>query len=345
MLHMKYFLISTFLLGFALGGCVSEIDFELSDSSFVIIDGVITNSADERRIFVRKRRGERTEEIRSGLSGKLFKNGNFLIDLLPDDNALIVPAGVLIEVGASYHIEVNIGEEESYFTLPQKVMPALKTDSLSFDLENKPIEPTPNGFQQSAFFVNLYAHITVPEVQEDKVYYRWQVDESWNFRERPSSNPFHTPKTCYFSRNFRLNESTIFQGNDLAAGPVTVLIDDTPFGEAFISRHYFSAYTHSITEEAYIFYEKVRNSNQQQGDLFQEVPAPIPGNIRSVDGTGSVLGFVEFSIADTLRIAVTAGELNRPIFLECEEGSFGSAPCFDCLLKPGAFLERPFYWD
>lgn len=345
MLQIKYLILGLLILLFTLDGCVSEIDFELNNSSFIIIDGVITNSADERSIYVRERSGDKTANISLDVSGKLFKNGNFLVDLEPENNALTVPERIIIEVGESYHVEVRIGEDESYVSLPQKVMPAVRTDSLTFDLERKPLETQGNAPPQTALFVNLYAHITIPEVQEDRVYYRWQVDESWSFVDQPDGNPFQVRKTCYFTRNFRLNESTIFEGNSLAGGAVQILIDDTPFGESFHQRHYFNAYAHAITEEAYIFYEKVQNSTQAQGDLFQEVPAPIQGNIRNVKGEGTVLGFVEFSLADTQRVAVVPGFLGRQVILSCDPGGAANSSCFNCLLKVGASLERPFYWD
>jgi len=128
---------------------------------------------------------------------------------------------------------------------------------------------------------------------------------------------------------------------------------------------------HSLSNEAYLYWEKIAGLNEGEGGLYEKQPSNTVGNIYNVnDQDEQVLGFFFASQVNQKWIQferpfVQMYNLDPPCWLELadlnilESGSFmvsvnedgigppygsGNNECFDCRMQGGT-LEPPDYWQ
>lgn len=354
-MKMKYI---RWFLPLILIGCVSELEIDFGDNSYILISGVLTNSFEERTIYVSKRESLNEEFTRFRAKASLYKNGAFELDFEEFViGELQLPFSFKFEEGNNYHVEVTTADNQTFLTIPQFIYPMLRTDSMNYQIVNN-IEVDPSGISHTKRLVEVYAHITIPE--NEKRYFRWQVDESWALKEVPDpDNNFDEIKTCYLYKKVTDNPSTILKPKDVLTGSVAIKVASRFLDESFLERHYFNAYLHTIDRKNYEFYEKAERLSKNSGTLFDEIPAQLEGNVyKEGDGESNILGHIEISRVDTNRLAISRDEIPVLIANRCE----GDGPCpileddgfvtqkticycHDCDKVFGiTALNKPWYW-
>ena len=115
---------------------------------------------------------------------------------------------------------------------------------------------------------------------------------------------------------------------------------------------------HSIDQRSFGFYESAESLIGNQGAIFDEIPGFVEGNIEETGENTSgepVLGFVEFSLADTTRLLIERGDFTFQLFDECAGdfqcppappgGEAPACPCENCGEFFGLESEtKPSYW-
>lgn len=321
-------------------GCVSEVDLGLEPQGYTVISGVVTNSFFERNIHVTFHEGLEVEGKRIAATGKVFKNGQFETDLIPFGFGLLTfPISFHLEEGATYEVEISTAGGRTYRSLPQRILPRLQADSISFRTETLVVGKDHRGNALFDRFVTIYAHVNLPDTTGGHRYFRWQADESWSFTEVPNlSDSTDVIKTCYPRLGVEAHPSTLMSTENLQPGPLTIKVAQRALDESFLETHYFSAYLHSITRESYDFYQRAEQLIQNSGTLFDQVPAPVKGNVYNVhDAEDLVYGFVEFSQADTIRLKI----LNEDIGIFINDPCKAPEPCPDVLTLSGDLVTVP----
>ena len=343
----------------SLAGCVSEVTYDVEGEEYTILEGIITDSPGESIIRISKVSGYSDEKEPVRASGVLYKNNNPEVDLtLLREGELALPITLKLETGASYHIEVTTEDNITYHTIPQIIQPVRRTDSLSFDFDRRLEGYNSAGAPLYVRYVDVFAHVNLPAGADSSRFFRWDVDEAWAFEEA-AATPTDPVAVCYLRRDVTENPVTILTNSGLSSGPVKIRVSSQPLDEAFLQKHYFNAYLHSIDRRAYEFYEQAQRLIDNTGNIFDEIPAPIKGNIfNPEDESEVVLGYVEFSKADTLRLAITRDQIPFSIFDLCSLPN----PCIPRNLPPGVdpppckcfacaavygfgTLNPPFYWE
>ncbi|RMG22691.1 MAG: DUF4249 domain-containing protein [Bacteroidetes bacterium] len=331
-----------------LTACVSEIDYEPQTDTYTAISGVITNSVGERSIFVQQYQGFGLKGIPLAATGRVYKNGSEATELIPiRPGELAVPLTFAVEEGASYHLEISLDNGRQYKSLPVLVPPRLQTDSLTFELEERLDGYSQAGAPIFVWYVDVYAHVTLPEKDAPQPYFKWQVDESWSF--------VSSLRTCYIPIGVEENPVTILGPEGLQPGKASVRIATRALGKEFLDVHYYNAYLHAIDEKTYDFYRKARQLSSEVGSLYDQVPGPLQGNVYSVGSTDKfVVGNVEFSLVDTLRLRIERQDIDLRIYNQCGAAIpcpiTGPGPracaCNDCVSVYGFNSQvKPWYWD
>lgn len=339
-----------------------EFDIDIEED-FVLIGGVVSNSPDERTITISRGRGIDTREFEPiNARGKIYRDGQFWDQLAVQGvGRLYVPFTLKLEVGRSYEIEITTPENEVFRSRPQIVQAPLKMDSLSFGLDRRVTGTNFSGLPRYERFVDIYAHIDLAGSAERR-YYRWQVDGAFSFVEASQpANPNNVPSICYLRHFVDENPSTVLSSEGLAAGEQRKLVSSRVIDESFLFRHIINVYMHSLDQESFDYYDRAIRLTQSTGTIYDEVPAPLSGNVIKTEGKAeTVLGHIDFSLVDTMRISLDKGKLGVPINNVCAtptpcpqrpplpggviEPIF--CKCYDCdLALPNASLFPPFYWD
>ncbi|MEO1054770.1 MAG: DUF4249 domain-containing protein [Bacteroidota bacterium] len=328
------------LVLFVLTGCVEPFMFDSGDGDeLLVIFGSVTpgNSASTLRIT-------RTSAFGTG---NLRTIDNAQVTLFDDQDAseAYVPLGngryrmnkndIEVVAGRTYHIEVELNGN-TYRSEPA-VMPArVPADSTYFRVEEDILEDE-DGLRREVFFIKLF--VDTPVNLEQTSFLRWTMDEMFQVVLSPC--PIETCCVCYYEPREINTSFILFDGSGTGTQQISGLElmrkQPLPHYEYQI-RHYFNVYQHILTEDALRYWERIDIINNQEGTIFDPIPASIPGNISNVDNANEqVLGYFQVMDIDTVRTFATRSRLlPHQVLLE---RSLEPCPGFDSTV-----WDRPSYW-
>jgi hypothetical protein len=215
-------------------------------------------------------------------------------------------------VGRNYKLYVHTLKNEEYESeyVELKAVPGI--ENLYDRYEEKPVEGgTEQGFQ---IYVDSY------NPQGNTRYYRYEYEETWEFHvPYPSLFVYQygqvVPRPESVFKCWRSNKSTeimTFTTDKLnedviGAFPICFVSTSTDrlrVGYSILVKQY------SLTEEAYHFWEQMKNANQNTGTLFDPQPTQINGNFYNVHDTETpVMGFFEASGVSEKRMFLSRSDL------------------------------------
>ncbi|MEM9984202.1 MAG: DUF4249 family protein [Bacteroidota bacterium] len=359
------------LLSLVMLGCVKPLEIEVETQRAVVLSGVISNSQPQRSFLLYEGGGLADLHRPISAEGELYRDGELWAELLQvEPGRYLLAPGFNLEAGRSYHAVFRTEDGQIYRSRPEVLPEVQRSEAVGFRKDVRPLGVNSFGGPRNVEVVDVFAQITIPESQATPRYYRFQVDEAWAFRELAKPANQLAPgerdviRTCYLRREEQENPSTLLSTDQLAPGRVDVLVTTQPIDESFEEKHYFNVYLHSITPSAFTYYGDILRLSQIEGSLYDEIPAAVRGNVyNEVDTSELVLGYVEFSLADTMRLALTPSDLREQIFSFCRPAS-GVTPCssppprppgdtttyycrcYDCDQIYGfSTLIRPAYWE
>lgn len=350
------------LLG--LSACVTQLDNPLELQPQLVINGVFNNSAGQRQVSVLLVNDLDGNGQKLDATGSIYKDGQLSADLISNGNGdLELPEGYMIEAGAEYFIELVTNGNKVYRSIPQVVAPKYETEEISWEVVEDVDRPFFRGDPIVRSTIEFFAHVNLPDAEVDKRFYRWVVDESWDFHESPISDTI-----CYLSKSVSDYSASLLTNasNLLQVGQARKSVAIRDFDNSFAETHYFNVYLHSLDARTYEFYAKSERLTSGTGTIYDEVPGPFRGNISNIDDPEEVvLGWVEFFLADTLRARLSGDDFRAQNFFvstQCNQtGAPGPCPpqitppggglpppcqCLDCQEVLGEdALNPPFYWE
>jgi len=323
--------------------CVEPLEADLSGENLPLINAVLTNSPGQRSIRISQTDGLSLIPIPMEANGTVFKDGVAVAELVYLERGLLkLPDEFVIEAGHAYHLELQTADGKNYHSVPQQVFPLPASPVQTLSWERNVILDEEVETSLPINVVDVFASVDISP--EENRYYRWEVAETWEHKEEPkpevdtmvvidSSREIGFPGwiydtmiiieedpilTCYPSRETFEFPSVVLRTDALQEGQARIKVHQTEIGQSFLFRHYFRVYLHRITLEAYDYYNKSRRLVDITGELYDEVPAAVNGNLLNPeDSSARVLGFVEFSLADTVRMSLTADDVGITLQDDC----------------------------
>ena len=353
-------------------GCVSEFDFRTNTSALPGISGVISNSPDQRTLFVFETDGI-NENLPVSATGALYADGNLAVQLVEESpGQLKIPIDYQLKSGVSYYFEITTSQNRTFQTIPQKILPFTKQQTLSWErsVESIPDIRNPDRIVPPTNVVNIYTNLEIDQSDDSVYFYRWQMSDTWLFREipRPFVDTFvvidseraitgpgtwkwvydtsivYTPDTakdCYPTREIDEYASVLLETSNLDQGTATIKMMSREIDQSFLFKHYFSVFLHRIDAATYDYYAKAERLISNQGSLYDEVPAPLTGNVFDKNNPEApVLGYIEMSFPDTMRVAIEKDDLNMVIEDECRPRGNGTIACKE-ITSPGGGEPQP----
>jgi hypothetical protein len=203
------------------------------------------------------------------------------------------------EIGRSYtlHIKTNDSFHNLNFqSLPMVMKPVPPIDSIYYEkllLNENPA----NSTNSDACQIYLDTH----DPENNCKYYRWEFSETWEFRL-----PYTVPNnTCWISSNSdKINiKSTSSLGEDrILRYPLNFISNNT---DRLKEKYSILVNQYSISEDEYIYWEKLKNISEQVGGLYDITPSSIPSNIWCIeDPNEKVLGYFSVSSVSSKRIFI-----------------------------------------
>ena len=307
-----------------------------------------------------------------GFTYSEYKQGGYRVDL--DERFL--------GINKAYKLYVYTPDGEEYQSDYDSLLPCPAIDSLYFEVErqetNNP-ELTYHGLQ---FYLNVEGD------KDDSRNFLWKLEESfkyvspyylqyfWDGLVLHEFDPFVYKNICYKTLTIKelYTTSTIdLSANELSKYPLSYVSNKLPKLKWI---YCLMVYQHSLSNDAFLYWEKMKNQSTGTGGLYERQPSSSDGNIFNAnDEDEQVLGYFYASQIREKRILVEntfdfaipnydcsldtihdLAEFNSyPSYLiglkEVPGGKrvgppFGYAyqACFDCELSGGT-TEPPDYWE
>ena len=214
--------------------------------------------------------------------------------------------------GESYAVEIVLPNGKVYESEPEVMPASVKPDSIFWDFGTETV--TNQGGSKTIDVVNLFVS-TALKAEGKEAFLRWRMDDAFEFTTLTECNPFKTVETCYFSKQINPQQIQVISSKDAAVARTNkTCIGYEPIAPAytFLDRHYFTLYQHAISNRAFDYWQKVNTIANQNGSIFDKVPAAIKGNMfNKNDKKEQVLGYFEVSSMSIKRLFILPYEINR----------------------------------
>lgn len=388
--------------------CVDEYwpDLEINTDQLLVIDGKITNLPGPYTIKLSTSSSIFNESTQLPLSNAkvIILDNHGLSEVLTEVEIGVYKTsigGIQGTIGNSYKIRIEISNDNIYESEFTEMQDPVAIESLSLEESTRITEDDlkieQEGYQ---FYVNSQ------EANKSKTYLYWEIEETYeyhadykisyyfdgNFYEKTTTNPYgitvmrNIDSLFYCWTTQKVPERFSYSTEYLSLPKVNNLpLHFIPFSDKRLRYKYSIMVTqYTISEEAYVFIDKLNQQNGNSDELFTTQPFQIRGNIANINNPNeAVLGY--FMVASAMtgpRIITKAPSRIRYYSLGCESTTDyktimtllnqattaslpilftmvaiendGGAPlsvmgyvhrkCIDCEKKGGTVI-KPDYWD
>ena len=281
-------------------------------------------------------------------------------------------------VNNAYRLNVYTQDGMEYQSDYDSLLACPPIDSLYYEIE-LPVSDDPN----ITYLGGVQFYVDIKGERGDSRNFLWKLEETYEYRsyyliqylwENDSVYEFDTAtdsiNRCYTGGSILeiyTASSRYLVANELNKYPLNYVSAKFPqlrFEYGLLVTQY------SLSDEAFLYWEKIRTLTDEEGSLYEKQPANADGNIHNVnDPEEQILGFFYASQEREKWI-----QLKRPFLMyildapcwlelanldELESGSYmvsvdedgmgppygtGDKDCFDCRLL-GGILEPPAYWQ
>jgi len=276
------------------------------------------------------------------------------------------------EIGRTYWIKIKTEEGVEYESEPETMTP--------------PVEITKIYGEEFSHYINkdkklesVKFYFDAKDEYNQANFLRWEALESWEwhcpfhanlpdsslFSEKPSSICYPSSKIS----NINVFDASLLGDKEMIKLPITF---STREEQKLIYNYYIKLNVRSVSFKNYSFWNHIKEVNQSSGNLFDRTPGNVEGNISSVDGKHSVVGYFEVSSVSTKSNTFNKSmfDVNFEIFPpECIEQSQLKTPpdgskyyvthtdyshgdivyyyrlikCFDCTVSYSS--DKPSFWQ
>lgn len=221
------------------------------------------------------------------------------------------------EAGKTYQLFFTTEEGERYASTPSTLIPSPPIDSIYDEFLLRNTEETSEQVEGIQFFIDSH------DDTEQAKFFRYEWEEAYRINV-PFPSDFiydfdldsvlfrqELISICYSSNNSNgvtIGTTVGSEGNRIAQQPVRYIDRSVDFLRI---RYAILVRQHAISESAFGFYRKLKESNESGGSLFDTQQGTIAGNIISLDNPSeTILGFFEVSGVSELRTFFSRSDLD-----------------------------------
>jgi hypothetical protein len=285
-----------------INGCISKFVPEVSaEKQLLVVQGLLTDQSEPDTIKLSK-------SLPLGIISDAIPASGYSVAITDDlgSNATlseikpgvyVTPQGFRGAVGRIYtlHIAKNNIHYESW---PTEMTPVPPIDSVYY--EKTVIEAAYENFSGvDGCQIYLNTHDPANECR----FFRWDFMETWVLRLLfPVEN-----MTCWVSEKshkINIKNTTPLGVSRIDRYPIQYITNET---DRLKMKYSILVNQYSLTEDEYIYWEKIQNIAVQVGGLYDMIPATIPGNLQCIEiPDEQVLGYFSVSAKSSKRIFIKA---------------------------------------
>ena len=282
------------------GSCIVEyIPDTDEEQEMIVVEGIITDQPGVNAIKLSKSIPLWYRQVAKPLKGCIVTISDDLehiYNLKETNNGIYITDSTTFQgvIGRKYSLHIRTTSDPvnfNYSSLPMEMKSVPPIDSIYYEKKTYHNEFLPvEGCQ-----IYLDTHD-----QEDKCnFYKWSYSETWEFHL-----PFNVAnKVCWTTENSNgifIKNTSILAEDRIVRYPIKSISDPV---DRLTVKYSILVKQYSLNEDEYLYWERLKNSLDQIGDLYDLIPAFIPNNIYCVENPNEkILGY--FSVS-----AVTSGRI------------------------------------
>ena len=292
-------------LSIFLAGCITEfVPKTTEDKDMLVVEGLITNRPEAYTIKLSKPFHLGLNNVAHPISGSDISvsddlGNSYSFTETEPGTYKSDPSKFQGVIGHIYtlHISTNLSNNpQNYQSVPVQLKPVPPIDSVYYEKETfakgSDGGPTEQGAQ-------IYLDTNDP-TNECK-FFRWEYSETWEFRL-----PYSVPNSlCWLSNNsdlINIKNTAVIKESKIEKYPLTLISNST---DRLREKYSIMVYQYSLTEDEYLYWEKLQNISEQVGGLYDIIPSAIPSNIYCIDDPNQkVLGYFSVSASSSKRIFI-----------------------------------------
>jgi len=298
-----------------LSGCITQFTPETEEEKeLLVVEGLITDQPGPYSIKLSKSMPFGKKSEASPLSRCLVRisdNEENIYWLTETDPGTYLSDPVAFRgyAGRSYklYIDVSNGDRTLHYeSNPMEMTPVPPVDSVYY--EKTVIK---EDFENFGGIDGCQIYLDTHDPDNKCKYFRWDFDETWVLRLLwPVKNI-----KCYVSdtsKVINIKSTAAFSESRIFRQPVAFISNTTDR----LSREYsISVNQYSLSEDEYVYWEKIQNLSDQTGGLYDIIPSSVPSNIFCIENPDEkVLGYFSVSAKSFKRAFIKddfAGLLNQ----------------------------------
>jgi hypothetical protein len=206
------------------------------------------------------------------------------------------PASFQGAIGRMYTLHVRTTADYgnlNYESLPMEMKPVPPIDSIYY--EKKVYVTWPRPVEGCQIYLDTH------DPANNCKFFRWEYSETWEFHL-----PFNVPnRVCWLSGNsdgIFIKNTSILEEARVTGYPIYSIKD--PIDRLSV-KYSLLVNQFSLNEDEYLYWERLKNTIDQVGGLYDQVPATIPNNVYcNEDPNRKVLGYFSVSAMSSKRIFI-----------------------------------------
>lgn len=292
-------------LSILLSGCITEfVPKTTEDKDMLVVEGLITNKPEAYTIKLSKPFHLGLNNVAHPISGSDISVsddlGNSYSFTETDPGTYTSdPNNFQGVIGRIYTLHISSGSTTgalNYQSFPVALKPVPPIDSVYYEKKTFASGADGSPTEQGA---QIYLNTHDPTNQCK--FYRWEYSETWEFRL-----PYSVPNSlCWLSNNsdiINIKNTSVIAESKVDKYSLTLISNST---DRLREKYSIMVYQYSLTEDEYLYWEKLQNISEQVGGLYDIIPSAIPSNIYCLDDPNQkVLGYFSVSASSSKRIFI-----------------------------------------
>lgn len=290
------------LLLFLIGSCIIEYIPETNEESELLnVEGTITDQPEINTVKLSKSIPLWDKQVAKRLSGcKVWISD----DLGQISNLKETTIGTYVTdpsnfkgvPGRKYTLHITLNAENgglNYESLPIEMKSGPPIDTLYYEKESYEYWHMP--VEGCSIYLDTH------DPTNNCNFYRWKYSETWEIRLK-----YNAPnKVCWKSENSKgifIKNTSILAENRITRHPVISITNPI---DRLTVKYSILVSQYSMNEDEYLYWDRLKNTLDQVGDLYDLIPAYIPNNIYCIENPNEkVLGYFSVSAVSSRRLFI-----------------------------------------
>ena len=202
-------------------------------------------------------------------------------------------------IGRFYTLHVSttsVNDNRNYESVPVELRPVPPIDSIYYEKQTLAMG---EGNDPSAEGCKIFLNTHDPD--NKCKFYRWEYTETWEFRL-----PYMTPNNvCWLSNNsdvINVKSTSLIEQDRVDRYHLASVSNTT---DRLREKYSILVNQYSLTEDEYLYWEKLQNISELVGGLYDIIPSEIPSNVFCIDDPNQkALGYFSVSARSSKRIFI-----------------------------------------